>query len=87
MAKHVIQKHEEPVSHSHKDNELLTVREVSQALRVDDTTTRRWIKNGALEAISLPHVGKRQAYRIRSATLDLLLNTQPVETHKSHDKR
>jgi excisionase family DNA binding protein len=56
-------------------NDLLTVKEVSQALRVDDTTCRRWIKNGALKAIALPHRGKRQAYRIKRATLDKLLET------------
>lgn len=53
--------------------ELLTVHEVAQTLRVDDTTTRRWIKNGVLEAIALPHGGKRQAYRIRRTTLDAVL--------------
>ena len=60
--------------------ELLTVREVARQLRVDDTTVRRWIKNGVLEAISLPHKGARQAYRIRRSTLDTLLDpaTQPV---------
>ncbi len=55
--------------------ELLTVREVAKRLRVDDTTVRRWIKSGALEAITLPHRGKRQAYRIKRSTLDALLNT------------
>lgn len=54
-------------------DELLTVREVARRLRVDDTTVRRWIKNGVLEAITLPHRGARQAYRIRRATLDALL--------------
>ncbi|MDQ6660487.1 MAG: helix-turn-helix domain-containing protein [Chloroflexota bacterium] len=53
--------------------DLLTVSEVAQQLRVDDTTVRRWIKNGVLEAISLPHRGARQAYRIRRSTLDALL--------------
>ena len=53
--------------------ELLTVHEVARQLRVDDTTVRRWIKNGVLEAITLPHRGARQAYRIRRATLDALL--------------
>ena len=53
--------------------DLLTVREVAQKLRVDDTTVRRWIKNGVLEAITLPHRGTRQAYRIRRSTLDALL--------------
>ncbi len=37
--------------------ELLTVREVARRLRVDDTTVRRWIKSGSLEAITLPHRG------------------------------
>ena len=54
--------------------ELLTVHEVSSRLRVDDTTVRRWIKMGALEAISLPRRGMRQTYRIKKATLDTLLN-------------
>jgi excisionase family DNA binding protein len=55
--------------------ELLTVREVARRLRVDDTTVRRWIKSGTLEAITLPHRGKRQAYRIKKSTLDVLLNS------------
>ncbi len=53
--------------------ELLTVREVARRLRVDDTTVRRWIKSGALEAITLPHRGRRQAYRVKKSTLDALL--------------
>ena len=55
--------------------ELLTVREVAHRLRVDDTTVRRWIKSGALEAITLPHRGKRQAYRVKKSTLDILLKS------------
>ena len=61
--------------------DLLTVREVAQQLRVDDTTVRRWIKNGVLVAITLPHHGARQAYRVRRATLEALLSSpqqQPV---------
>lgn len=57
-----------------KKDELLTVREVARRLRVDDTTVRRWIKSGALEAITLPHRGKRQAYRVKRSTLDVLLD-------------
>lgn len=57
-------------------NELMTVREVADILRVDDTTVRRWIKSGILVAVSLPHAGKRQAYRIRRDTVDRLLNAQ-----------
>lgn len=60
--------------------ELLTVREVARRLRVDDTTVRRWIKSGALEAITLPHRGRRQAYRIKKSTLDNLLSSPtPLE--------
>jgi len=56
-----------------KIDELLTVREVARRLRVDDTTVRRWIKSGALEAITLPHKAKRQAYRVKQSTLTTLL--------------
>ena len=58
--------------------DLLTVREVAKRLRVDDTTVRRWIKLGVLDAITLPHRGARQAYRIRRSTLEALL-AQPPE--------
>ncbi len=60
--------------------DLLTVHEVAKQLRVDDTTVRRWIKNGILEAIPLPHRGERQAYRIRRSTLDNLLAAPPTES-------
>lgn len=55
-------------------DDLLTVHEVASHLRVDDTTVRRWIKSGALEAIALPHRGKRRGYRVRKLTLDELFN-------------
>ncbi|MBO0779601.1 MAG: helix-turn-helix domain-containing protein [Ktedonobacteraceae bacterium] len=55
--------------------DLLTVREVARHLRVDDTTVRRWIKCGALEAITLPHRGKRRGYRVRKNTLDALFES------------
>jgi excisionase family DNA binding protein len=54
-------------------NDLLTVSEVAEILRVDETTVRRWVKIGALEAVVLPHVNKRQAYRIKKETLNKLL--------------
>jgi excisionase family DNA binding protein len=65
-----------------EEAELLTVREVAKQLRVDDTTVRRWIKNGVLDAITLPHHGLRQAYRIRRSTLEALLAPpgQPVKS-------
>ncbi len=53
---------------------LFTVAEVAARLRVDETTVRRWIKQGILSAVALPHHGKRQAYRIRQSTLDALFS-------------
>ena len=54
-------------------DELLTVGEVARILRVDNTTVRRWVKQGSLEAVVLPHVNMRQVYRIKRATLDKVL--------------
>lgn len=61
-------------------SELLTVSEVARILRVDNTTVRRWVKQGILEAISLPHLNERQAYRIKRETLNRVLgsSTLPV---------
>jgi excisionase family DNA binding protein len=61
-------------------SELLTVSEVADVLRVDDTTVRRWIKQGALEAISLPHVNARQGYRVRRSTLENLIGSPLTKT-------
>jgi excisionase family DNA binding protein len=60
-------------------NDLLTVSEVADILRVDDTTVRRWVKQGVLDAVVLPHVNERQAYRIKRETLGKLLgeSTEP----------
>ena len=54
------------------DNQM-TIKDVARLMEVDEKTVRRWIKNGALEAITLPHRGTRQAYRIRRSTVDALL--------------
>ncbi len=56
-----------------KMDELLTVREVACILRVDEATVRRWIKEGVLDAIKLPHRGKRKIHRVRRSTLNSLL--------------
>ena len=55
------------------DSELLTIREIAQELRVDETTVRRWIKQGILDAVALPHAGKRRAYRVKRETLNKIL--------------
>jgi excisionase family DNA binding protein len=67
--------HNEPLG----NDDLLTVREVAKRLKVDDTTVRRWVKNKALKAVSLPHVGKRQAYRIKRSVLESVLNGEFAE--------
>lgn len=53
--------------------ELFTVQEVAMYLRVNEATVRRWIKNGTLEAVMLPHRGKREVFRIRLSTLQSIL--------------
>ncbi len=58
--------------------ELLTVPEVARRLRVDTTTVRRWIKSGALQAVTLPHRGQRQVYRVKKSTVDSLLTPHLV---------
>jgi excisionase family DNA binding protein len=79
----VIERHKydagEKVMAEEQREDLLTVHEVAQRLRVDDTTVRRWIKSGAMEAVALPHRGKRQAYRVKKTTLDTLLG-RPLPT-------
>jgi excisionase family DNA binding protein len=68
-----------------KLNDLLTVAEVATILRVDDTTVRRWVKQGALEAIVLPHVNERQAYRVRRSTLEQLIGS-PIKLEAIQSK-
>ena len=58
-----------------EDGELMTVSEVASGLRVDNTTVRRWVKQGLLEAVILPHLNERQGYRIKRATYERLLNS------------
>jgi DNA binding domain, excisionase family len=56
-------------------SDLLTVSEVADILRVDDATVRRWVKQGTLEAVALPHrEGGHTTHRIRKSTLDTVLN-------------
>ena len=64
---------------SEQATDLMTIREVAEILRADQTTVRRWIKGGALEFVELPHYGTRRQYRIRRATLDALLSTPAIQ--------
>lgn len=58
-----------------QDSDLLTVRDVARQLLVDNSTVLRWIRAGALEAVTLPHTGPRQVYRVKKETLDHLLTS------------
>lgn len=60
------------------EEDLLTVHEVAKTLRIDDTTVRRYIKHGVLEAIALPHRGLRTAYRIKRKTLNKILEGSAI---------
>ena len=53
---------------------MMTVQEVERILNVHGATVRRWIRDGTLEAIILPHKGDRVSYRIKGETIDALLN-------------
>jgi excisionase family DNA binding protein len=64
-------------ANSSEQDDLLTVSEVARRLRVDTTTVRRWVTIGSLEAVILPHRGKRLIYRIRQSTLDDILMMPP----------
>jgi excisionase family DNA binding protein len=61
-----------------EDSELMTVSEVARGLRVDNTTVRRWAKQGVLEVVILPHLNERQGYRIKHSTYERLLNSPAV---------
>lgn len=57
-------------------DDLLTIAEVAQILRVDNTTVRRWAIGGALDVVRLPsRTGKRRGYRIQRVTLEHILET------------
>jgi len=72
---HTIEREHLEKAAKQSQSDLLTVNEFAEILRIDATTARRWVKNGVLEAVVLPHRNKRQSYRIRRSTLETLLNT------------
>ncbi|GER90611.1 hypothetical protein KDW_47730 [Dictyobacter vulcani] len=61
-------------------NNLLTVSEVADMLRVDGTTVRRWVKVGVLEAVTLPHTNTRQVYRIKRETVEKILLSSSTDS-------
>ena len=64
--------------------DLFTVAEVANILRVDSTTVRRWVKQGVLDAVVLPHIHTRQAYRIKREMIEKILGKElPAENASS----
>ncbi len=53
------------------EQDYFTPHEIAKRFRVDDTTVRRWIRTGALEAETIRQ-GKRNRHRIRKATIETL---------------
>ena len=54
---------------------LLTLREVAKAVKVSETTVRRWVRDGSLAAYK---VGKRGQFRIRVEDLESFLSSQRI---------
>ncbi len=66
--------------HSSMDTNYLTPSEVAQRLRVDDTTVRRWIHVGILEAEAFKQ-GKRVRYRIQKSVVETI-EQRGLERHR-----
>ena len=59
---------------------LLSVKKAAEMFGVDQSTVRRWIVTGVLEAVSLPHTGKREYRKIKTETVYKILKMVPVPT-------
>ncbi len=62
--------------------EILTVEEIAEELRLTPQTIRNWIKSGALPAVQVKHV-----YRVKREDIDNMLSQQqgrngPLGTHR-----
>lgn len=54
----------------------LTIPDVAKRLRVHTATIRRWIDQGTLPAIVLPHRGKRRIHLIKMSVFQRIVQTQ-----------
>ena len=57
--------------YSSMEQEYFTPREIAKRLRVDDSTVRRWIRTGALEAETIRQC-RRNRHRIKKVTIDTI---------------
>jgi excisionase family DNA binding protein len=67
---------------SFQSQEILTVEEIAEELRLTPQTIRNWIKSGALPAVQVKHV-----YRVKREDIDNMLSQQqgrngPLGTHR-----
>lgn len=58
------------------EQEYFTTSEIAKRLRVDDSTVRRWIRTGALEAVTILE-GRRNRHRIRKAAIEAIETPSP----------
>lgn len=56
-------------------DEWMTVQDVSEYLKVDPETVRRWVRNGELKVLSLGR-GNRSGYRILKTELDAFIRAR-----------
>lgn len=66
----------DPQNPTSSPDELLTVQEIAQELKVNVETVRRWIRSGTLPAFVLGN-SDRRGYRVRRADLDSFLVRAP----------
>ena len=58
---------------------LLTLKEVAKAMRVSESTVRRWVRDGSLPACK---IGKRGQVRISKIDLETFLERHRFKTNK-----
>jgi excisionase family DNA binding protein len=58
------------------EQEYFTPHEIAKRFRVDDSTVRRWIRTGAIEAETI-RLGKRTRHRISKATIETIEASSP----------
>ena len=71
--------HHTPAPVIGNDDELLTIQEVADVLRVDASTVRRWASTGALGVVILPHANKRRVYRVPKSVVEKLLSESTAQ--------
>lgn len=54
------------------EGEWMTIQDVSEYLKVDPETVRRWVRSGELKALSLGQ-GNRSGYRILKSELEMFI--------------